>query len=57
MKRSTDNTTAYNDAVKQAYFKLLKHTKQQLSTIERDELRVDIGFPFVAEWIVVCCHN
>jgi len=39
MKRSITNTTAYNAAVRQAYFKLLKHTKQQLATIERDELR------------------
>ncbi len=39
MKRSNTNSTAYNEAVRQAYFKLLKYTKQQLSTIERDELR------------------
>ena len=39
MKRSITNNTSYNEAVKQAYFKLLKHTKQQLSTIEKDELR------------------
>src|ERR1041385_351537 len=33
------NNEAYNNSVKQAYFKILKKAKQLLSTIERDELR------------------
>jgi hypothetical protein len=32
-------SSAYNKAVKEAYFKLLKFTKQLLATIERHELR------------------
>lgn len=36
---NTQQLTPYNKAVKQAYFKLLKQTKQLLATIERHELR------------------
>ena len=36
--KSLDND-AYNTAVKQAYFKILKKAKHLLSTIEKDELR------------------
>jgi len=36
---NTQRLSPYNQAVKQAYFKLLKQTKQLLATIERHELR------------------
>lgn len=35
----TQNNEAYNNAVKQAYFSILKKAKYLLSTIDKDELR------------------
>ena len=36
---STNINQAYNKAVKEAYFQILKHAKQMLCTIEQEELR------------------